>query len=117
MLVEVLSLASDWEMLTVLVEDVERDRGWVEIVGMTGVVPGLVSRHSPDMKGRAGGGGRVLDLDDAGTGDQLLVVFPHHELGTDDGGADDALQVQGAELSDVDIGTPEYSDLESKVEE
>ena len=111
MLVEVLSLASDWEMLTVLVEDVERDRGWVEIVGMTGVVPSLVSRHSPDMKGRAGGGGRVLDLDDAGTGNQLLVVFPHHELGAHDGGADDALQLEGAELPHVDVRTSEYPDL------
>ena len=99
-----LSLASDWEMLTVLVEDVERDRGWVEIVGMTGVVPSLVSRHSPDMKGRAGGGGRVLDLDDAGTGNQLLVVFPHHELGAHDGGADDALQLEGGPGVDQEAG-------------
>ena len=106
-----MSLASDWEMLTVLVEDVERDRGWVEIVGMTGVVPSLVSVHSTNAQSGTGGGWRVLDLDHAGPRDQLPVVFPHHELGADDGGADDALQLEGAELPHVDVWPPEYSDL------
>ena len=72
----------------------------------------MVSVHSTNAQSGTGGGGRVLDLDDAGPRDQLLVVFPQHELGTDDGGGDDALQVQGAELSDVDVGTSEYSDLQ-----
>ena len=88
------------------------DGGWVKIVRVTGIVPSLVSVHSTNAQSGTGGGGRVLDLDDAGPRDQLPVVFPHHELGTDDGGGDDALQVQGAELSDVDVGTSEYSDLQ-----
>ena len=79
---------------------------------MTGVVTSLISCHSPDMESRAGGGGGVLDLDHAGPRHQLPVVFPHHELGAHDGGTDDALQVEGAELPDVDVGTTEYSDLE-----
>ena len=104
-------------MFAVLAENMKSDGSWVEIVRMTGIVPSLVSVHSTDTQSGAGGGGRVLDLDDTGPRHQLPIVFPHHELGTDDGGADDALQVQGAELSDVDIGTSEYSDLESKGEE
>ena len=103
-------------MFAVLAEDMKSDSGRVEIVRVTGVVPRLVPVHSTNTQSGAGGGGRVLDLDDAGPRHQLPIVFPHHELGTDDGGADDALQVQGAELSDVDVGTSEYSDLESKGE-
>ena len=83
---------------------------------MTRIVASLVSVNSSNTESGAGGGGRVLDLDDAGPRHQLPIVFPHHELGTDDGGGDDAFQVQGAELSDVDVGTSEYSDLKSKVE-
>ena len=79
---------------------------------MTGVVTSLISCHSPNMESRAGGGGRVLYLDHAGARDQLLVVFPHHELGADDGGADDALQLEGAELPDVDVRTTKYPHLE-----
>ena len=88
----------------------------MKIVRVAGIVPGLVSVHSTNAQSGAGGGGRVLDLDDTGPRHQLPIVLPHHELGTDDGGADDALQVQGAELSDVDVWTSEYSDLESKGE-
>ena len=79
---------------------------------MTGVVTSLISCHPPNMESRAGGGGGVLDLDHAGPRDQPLVVFPHHELGADDGGADDALQLEGAELPDVDVRTTKYPDLE-----
>ena len=99
-------------MFPVLAEDMKSDCGWVKIVRVTGIVPSLVSVHSTNTQRGAGGGGRVLDLDHAAPRHQLAIVFPHHELGTDDGGADDALQVQGAELSDVDVGTSEYSDLE-----
>ena len=101
-------------MFAVLAEDMKSDSGRVKIVRVTGVVPSLVSVHSTNAQSGTGGGWRVLDLDHAGPRDQLPVVFPHHELGADDGGADDALQVQGAELSDVDVGTSEYSDLEGK---
>ena len=101
-------------MFAVLAEDMKSDGGGAEIVRMTGVVPSLVSVHSTNAQSGTGGGWRVLDLDHAGPRDQLPVVFPHHELGADDGGTDDALQVQGAELSDVDVGTSEYSDLEGK---
>jgi len=95
----------------VLAEDMKSDGGRVKIVWVTGIVPSLESVHSTNAQSGAGGGGRVLDLDDAGPRHQLPIVFPHHELGTDDGGGDDALQMQGAELSDVDVGTSEYSDL------
>ena len=98
-------------MLPVLAEHVERDGGGVEIVGVAGVVARLVAGHSPDVEGGAGGGGRVLHLDHTGAGHQLAVVLPHHVLGADDGGADDALQLEGAELPHVDVGPPEYSDL------
>ena len=98
-------------MFPVLAEDMQSDCGWVEIVRVTGIVPSLVSVHSTNAQSGTGGGGRILDLDHTAPRDQLAIVFPHHELGTDDGGADDALQVQGAELSDVDVGTSEYSDL------
>ena len=80
-------------MFAVLAEDMKSDCSWVKIVRMTGIVPSLVSVHSANAQSGAGGGGRVLDLDHAGPRDQLPVVFPHHELGADDGGADDALQV------------------------
>ena len=80
-------------MFAVLAEDMESDGGWVKIVRVTGIVPSLVSVHSTNAQSGAGGGWRVLDLDHAGPRDQLPVVFPHHELGADDGGADDALQV------------------------
>ena len=83
----------------------------MEIVGVAGVVARLVAGHSPDVEGGAGGGGRVLHLDHTGAGHQLAVVLPHHVLGADDGGADDALQLEGAELPHVDVGPPEYSDL------
>ena len=99
-------------MFSVLAEDMQSDGSWVEIVRMTGIVPGLVSVHSVNAQGGARGGGGILDLDDVGARDKLPIVLPHHELGADDGGGDDALQVQGAELPDVDIGTSEYSDLE-----
>ena len=99
-------------MFPVLAENMKGDGGRVEIVRVTGIVSSLVSVHSTNTQGGAGGGGGVLDLDHAGPRHQLPVVFPHHELGAHDGGADDALQVQGAELSDVDVGTSEYSDLE-----
>ena len=87
------SLASDWKVFAVLAEDMKSDGGGAEIVRMTGVVPSLVSVHSTNAQSGTGGGWRVLDLDHAGPRDQLPVVFPHHELGADDGGADDALQV------------------------
>ena len=80
-----------------------RWRGWV--------VPSLVSVHSTNAQSGTGGGWRVLDLDHAGPRDQLPVVFPHHELGADDGGADNALQLQRAVLPHVDVRTPEYSHL------
>ena len=99
-------------MFPVLAEDMKSDGGRVKIVWVTGIVPSLESVHSTNAQSGAGGGGRVLDLDHAGPGHELPVVFPHHELGTDDGGGDDALQVQGAELPDVDVGTSEYSDLQ-----
>ena len=79
---------------------------------MAGVVPRPRPAHAGDGEGGAGGGGGVLDLDHAGPRHQLPVVFPHHELGAHDGGADDALQVQGAELPDVDVRTTKYPDLE-----
>ena len=103
-------------MLTIFAEDMESDPGWVKIVRMTRIVASLVPGHSSNTQGGAGGGGRVLNLDNTRASYQLTIVFPHHELGTDNGGADDALQVQGAELSDVDVGTSEYSDLKSKDE-
>ena len=98
-------------MFAVLAENMKSDGSWVEIVRMTGIVPSLVSVHSTDTQSGAGGGGRVLDLDDTGPRHQLPIVFPHHELGTDDGGADDALQLKGAELPHVNIGPSEYPNL------
>ena len=89
-----MSLAGDREMFPVLAENMESDGGGVEIVWVTGVVASLVPRHSVNPESRTGGGRRVLDLDDAGARNQLPIVFPHHELGTDDGGADDALQLK-----------------------
>ena len=88
-----MSSAGDWKVFSVLAEDMESDGGRVKIVRVTGIVPSLVSVHSTNAQSGTGGGGRVLDLDDAGPRDQLPVVFPHHELGADDGGTDDALQV------------------------
>ena len=99
-------------MFPVLAENMKGDGGRVEIARVTGIVSSLISVHSTNTQGGAGGGGRVLDLDHAGPRHQLPVVFPHHELGAHDGGTDDALQVEGAELPDVDVGTTEYSDLE-----
>ena len=113
-IVPVGSSASDWKVFAVLAEDMKSDSGRVKIVRVTGVVPSLVPVHSTNTESGAGGGGGVLDLDHAGAGDQLPVVFPHHELGADDGGTDDALQVQGAELPHVDVGPTEYSDLEER---
>ena len=103
-------------MFTVLAENMKSNSSWMEIVRMTRIVASLVSVNSSNTESGAGGGGRVLNLDNTGARYQLTIVFPHHELGTDNGGADDALQVQGAELSDVDVGTSEYSDLKSKDE-
>ena len=84
----------------------------MKIVRVAGVVTGLVAVHSTNAQSGTGGGWRVLDLDHAGPRDQLPVVFPHHELGADDGGADDALQLEGAELPDVDVRTTKYPHLE-----
>ena len=106
-----LSAARDWEMFTVLAEDMKSDGCRVEIVRVTGVVPRLVPRHSVNPQSRAGGGWRILDLDDTGARHQLPIVLPHNEPGADDGGADDALQLEGAELSHVDVGPSEYPDL------
>ena len=106
-----LSAACDWEMFTVLAEDMKSDGGRVGIVRVTGVVPCLVPRHSVHAQSRAGGGWRILDLDDTGARHQLPIVLPHNEPGADDGGADDALQLQRAVLPHVDVRTPEYSHL------
>ena len=52
-----------------------------------------------------------IHLYNTGARHQLPVVLPDHELGADDGGADDALQLQRAVLPHVDVRTPEYSHL------
>ena len=110
-----LSAACDWEMFTVLAEDMKSDGGRVEIVRVTGVVPCLVPRHSVHAQSRAGGGWRILDLDDTGARHQLPIVLPHNEPGADDGGADDALQLKGAELPHVNIGPSEYPNLKKRL--
>ena len=97
---------------------------------MAGVVPRPRPAHAGDGEGGAGGGGGVLHLYyilyyilllyyhysyihlyNTGARHQLAVVLPDHELGADDGGADDALQLQRAVLPHVDVRTPEYSHL------
>ena len=52
-----------------------------------------------------------IHLYNTGARHQLPVVLPDHELGADDGGADNALQLQRAVLAHVDVRTPEYSHL------
>ena len=66
-------------MFPVLAENMKGDGGRVEIVRVTGIVSSLISVHSTNTQGGAGGGGGVLDLDHAGPRHQLPVVFPHHE--------------------------------------
>ena len=96
---------------------------------MAGVVPRPRPAHAGDGEGGAGGGGGVLHLYyilyyilllyyyynihlyNTGARHQLPVVLPDHELGADDGGADNALQLQRAVLPHVDVRTPEYSHL------
>ena len=106
--------------------------GWVEVVWVAGVVPRPRPAHAGDGEGGAGGGGGVLHLYyilyiilyillllyyynihlyNTGARHQLPVVLPDHELGADDGGADNALQLQRAVLPHVDVRTPEYSHL------
>ena len=111
MLTEMCSSSSDREMLTIFAEDMESDPGWMKIIWMTRIVASLVSGHSSNTQGGAGGGGRVLHLDHAGAGDQVTVVLPHHVLGAHDGGADHTLQLQGTVLLHIDVRASKYSHL------
>ena len=103
--------SGDWEMLTIFAEDMESDPGRMKIVRMTRIVASLVSGHSSNTQGGAGGGGRVLNLDDTRPGDQVTVVLPHHVLGAHDGGADHTLQLQRTVLLHIDVRTSKYSHL------
>ena len=68
--------------------------------------------HAPNAEGGAGGGGRVLDLDHTCPRHQLPIVLPDHILGADNGGADDALQLQRAVLLHIDVWAPKYPHLQ-----
>ena len=81
-------------MFTVLAENMKSNSSWMEIVRMTRIVASLVSVNSSNTESGAGGGGRVLNLDDTRPRDQVTVVLPHHVLGAHDGGADHTLQLQ-----------------------
>ena len=105
------SASGDRQVLTIFAEDMESDPGRMKIVWMTRIVASLVPGHSSNTQGGAGGGGGVLDLDDAGAGDQVTVVLPHHVLGAHDGGADHTLQLQGTVLLHVDVRTSKYPHL------